>query len=117
MTAQLHSAGVRVVVDDFGTGYSSTSLLQSVSASVLKIERNFVAQMSDGDSGAETIVRSIVDLGHSLGLEVAADGVQHAEALEQLRRLGVTYAQGGAVARPMTGEQLDEWLPRRALQR
>jgi EAL domain-containing protein (putative c-di-GMP-specific phosphodiesterase class I) len=107
---QFHALGVRTIVDDFGTGYSSLSYLQTLPIHGIKIDRSFVGQMSAGDSGAETIVRSIIDLGRNLGLEVVAVGVQSPELHRRLDEMGCTKAQGFHIGRPMTSNELTAWL-------
>jgi diguanylate cyclase (GGDEF)-like protein len=107
---QFHALGVRTIIDDFGTGYSSLSFLQTLPIHGIKIDRSFVGQMGAGDSGAETIVRSIIDLGRNLGLEVVAVGVQSADLHQRLDEMGCTKAQGFHIGRPMTANELTQWL-------
>jgi len=89
----LSGMGVRVAIDDFGTGYSSMEYLGRLPVDVLKIDRSFVLGMST-DPSCATIVRSMIDLGHNLGLGVVAEGVEGDWAVAHLRRLGCDYAQG-----------------------
>ncbi len=103
----LHRAGIRFSVDDFGTGYSSLSHLRDLPIDEVKIDRRFVAELERGD---DRIVRSVIDLGHHLGLEVVAEGVEGPEALERLRELGCDSAQGYHLAVPMAVEELSEFL-------
>jgi EAL domain-containing protein (putative c-di-GMP-specific phosphodiesterase class I) len=107
---QFHTLGVRTIIDDFGTGYSSLSFLQTLPIHGIKIDRSFVGQMGAGDSGAETIVRSIIDLGRNLGLEVVAVGVQTLDLQHRLAEMGCTKAQGFHIGRPMTARELSSWL-------
>ena len=102
---RLGQLGVRSSVDDFGTGHSSLSDLHSLPISELKIDTGFIQTMSDNDSAA-TIVRSIISLGHNLGLSVVAEGVEHNEAMTTLSLLGCDAAQGFHFAHPMAFEQL-----------
>ncbi len=101
--------GVGTSVDDFGTGYSSLTYIRDLPLTELKIDRSFVADMHQR-GGAYTIVRSMIDLGHNLGLEVVAEGVEHPDDMPTLIRLGCDRAQGYAIARPMPEAELADWL-------
>jgi diguanylate cyclase (GGDEF)-like protein/PAS domain S-box-containing protein len=103
--------GVGTSVDDFGTGYSSLTYIRDLPLTELKIDRSFVADMHRR-GGAYTIVRSMIDLGHNLGLEVVAEGVEHPDDMPTLVRLGCDRAQGYAIARPMPEAELTDWLER-----
>jgi diguanylate cyclase (GGDEF)-like protein/PAS domain S-box-containing protein len=105
--------GVGTSVDDFGTGYSSLTYIRDLPLTELKIDRSFVADMHHR-GGAYTIVRSMIDLGHNLGLEVVAEGVEHPDDMPTLLRLGCDRAQGFAIARPMPETDLARWLDDRA---
>jgi diguanylate cyclase (GGDEF)-like protein len=107
---QFHALGVRTIIDEFGAGYSSLSFLQTLPIHGIKIDRSFVVQMGTGDAGAETIVRSIIDLGRNLGLEVVAVGVQSLDLQRRLSEMGCTKAQGFHIGRPMTASELTSWL-------
>jgi diguanylate cyclase len=100
----LRDAGVNVAVDDFGTGYSSLSYLHRLPVNVLKIDRTFVAGLEDPTTVAVT--RSIIELAHTLGLSVVAEGVEEIEQLEVLRSLGCRTAQGFYWSRPVGEEHL-----------
>ncbi|WP_146057292.1 bifunctional diguanylate cyclase/phosphodiesterase, partial [Streptomyces sp. SM14] len=91
--AGLTGHGVRMSLDDFGTGYSSLVHLRRLPVSELKIDRSFVARLAEDGEDAE-IVRCTVDLAHSLGLAVVAEGVEDAETWERLRELGCDAVQG-----------------------
>ncbi len=104
---QLRRLGVRVAIDDFGTGYTSLAHLRQLPADVIKIDRSFVAEMAD-DEGS--LVRLVTDLGHHLGLEVVAEGVETDEQLDALCRLGCDRIQGFLLARPQPAEQLPAWF-------
>jgi len=91
--ADLKALALRVSIDDFGTGHSSLGLLHRLPIDTLKIDRSFVADMSRRRDSLE-IVRTIVALGHNLGMGIVAEGVETAEQLRDLRALGCDYAQG-----------------------
>jgi EAL domain-containing protein (putative c-di-GMP-specific phosphodiesterase class I) len=105
---QLHSSGIRISIDDFGTGYSSLVYLRRLPVDQIKIDRSFVSSMLH-DENATTIVRSTIDLGHSLGLEVVAEGVEDDETWALLADLGCDLAQGYALSRPMPAQELLRW--------
>jgi diguanylate cyclase (GGDEF)-like protein/PAS domain S-box-containing protein len=90
---ELYAMGLNLAIDDFGTGYSSLSALQQFPIGTLKIDQSFVRDVAvDSDDAA--IVRTIIDMGKSLDLEVIAEGVEAADQLEFLRKHGCYYAQG-----------------------
>ncbi|HUE85750.1 MAG TPA: EAL domain-containing protein [Vicinamibacterales bacterium] len=95
---ELHEMGVKLVMDDFGTGYSSLAYLRRLPVSQLKIDRSFIAGLTDGED--EALVRSIIDLAHNLKLEVVAEGVDSAAVCERLRMLGCDMAQGHFISAP-----------------
>jgi EAL domain-containing protein (putative c-di-GMP-specific phosphodiesterase class I) len=104
----LHNAGIRISIDDFGTGYSSMSYLKRLPVSELKVDRSFVSGMlTDVDDGI--LVRSVVDLGHNLGLTVVAEGVEDQATMDALSALGCDIAQGFHLGRPMTVEAFGLW--------
>ncbi|HEX4730070.1 MAG TPA: EAL domain-containing protein [Solirubrobacterales bacterium] len=111
--AELRQLGVAISIDDFGTGYSSLGRLGVLPLDELKIDRSFVAAMGS-DQRTMRVVRSIVDLGRQLGLRITAEGVETPEELEQLAAMGCDAVQGFLLARPMTEQQLQQWLAARA---
>jgi diguanylate cyclase (GGDEF)-like protein len=106
---ELHELGVRLSIDDFGTGYSSLSYLRQLPVSELKVDQSFIANMLV-EQPDEVIVRSTIDLGHNLGLEVVAEGVESEQTLQQLREIGCDVAQGFSISRPLNAERFQAWL-------
>ena len=97
---RLGDAGLRIAIDDFGTGYSSLSYLTRFPLASLKIDRSFVADVLNDEADA-TIVRTIVDMAHTLGFTVIAEGVELDSQAAFLRKLGCEQAQGFLFAHPM----------------
>jgi len=106
---RLERIGVTAALDDFGTGYSSLGYLKQFPVHELKIDRSLVTDIML-EPRDRTIVRSTIDLGHSLGLVVVAEGVEDADTLTLLDRLGCDVAQGYFLGRPMSAAGLAEWL-------
>jgi len=106
---ELYALGLGLSIDDFGTGYSSLGYLKKLPASELKIDKSFVKEMDRNQDDA-TIVRSIIDLAHNLGVDVVAEGVESQEIWEQLRELGCDAGQGYLFSRPLPPERLIEWV-------
>ena len=106
---ELADLGVRLSVDDFGTGYSSLSYLQRLPVHEVKIDKSFIMDMA-GQADNDAIVRSIVDLGTNLGLDVVAEGVDNAAAWSRLRDMGCTAVQGYHLAQPMPAADLVGWV-------
>ncbi len=111
--ARLRRLGVRIAIDDYGSGYSSLAYLRELPVDELKLDRSFVYPMAD-DARAAAIVRSTVELAHSLGLSIVAEGVEHAAAAEELVRYGCDAAQGYHYARALPPGELTDWLDARA---
>jgi diguanylate cyclase len=88
----LHELGVRLALDDFGTGYSSLAYLKRLPLNVIKLDRRFISRL--GTEADDGIVRAVVAMGQSLGLEIVAEGVETAEQLAIVTQLGCQYAQG-----------------------
>ncbi|NGN64015.1 bifunctional diguanylate cyclase/phosphodiesterase [Streptomyces sp. A7024] len=107
--AGLTGHGVKMSLDDFGTGYSSLVHLRRLPVSELKIDRSFVARLAIDNEDAE-IVRCTVDLAHSLGLRVVAEGVEDDETWERLRDMRCDAVQGWLVAAAMPPEETTAWL-------
>jgi predicted signal transduction protein with EAL and GGDEF domain len=109
---ELRALGLRLAVDDYGTGYSSLAYLQELAIDELKLDKSFTLRMTQ-DAGAAAIVRTTVDLAHSLGLTMVAEGVESEAALVELARLGCDVAQGYHISKPLPAEQLTGWLQAR----
>lgn len=105
----LHELGVELSIDDFGTGYSSLAYLKNLAVDELKIDKSFVMNM-EKDRGDEKLVKSTIDLGHTMGLRVVAEGVESSEAWGMLARMGCDHGQGYYMSRPIPVSQLMDWL-------
>lgn len=105
---RLRRVGVQVSLDDFGTGYSSLTYLKRMAPEEIKIDRSFVTGLLSSEPD-RAIVHAAIDLGHSLGARVCAEGVEDAAVLEWLRQAGCDLAQGYAIARPMPVAELPHW--------
>ncbi len=105
----LSNMGIKIAIDDFGTGYSSLAYLKNLPVHEIKIDKSFVLEM-DKDKEDATIVKSTIELGHTLGLSVVAEGVEGEEAWRMLQQLGCNYGQGYYMARPLPPGQVRSWL-------
>jgi len=105
----LRDLGVKISVDDYGTGYASLSYLRDLPVHELKIDRSFVTNMAEDEQSA-TLARSIVELGHNLGLSVVAEGVEDADVAALLTDAGCDMAQGYYFSRPISGLDMTRWL-------
>jgi diguanylate cyclase (GGDEF)-like protein/PAS domain S-box-containing protein len=105
----LRAMGVHFSIDDFGTGYSSLAYLSTLPIDSLKIDRSFVLGMDSGSQNVE-IVRTVLQLGHTLGKTVVAEGIETAEQLQRLQRMGVDKGQGYLMSRPLPAERVREIL-------
>jgi diguanylate cyclase (GGDEF)-like protein/PAS domain S-box-containing protein len=108
--ALVNELGVKLAIDDFGTGYSSLSYLRDLPVDILKIDRSFVNQMSDRGGAGEKLVRAIVAMAHSLGLQIVAEGVETEEQHRTLRELGCAFAQGNLFAQPLLPAEALEFI-------
>jgi diguanylate cyclase (GGDEF)-like protein/PAS domain S-box-containing protein len=107
---QLRGLGVRVAMDDFGVGYSSLAYLQRFPFDKIKIDRGFIARLSEGHSSV-AILRAIAGLGRSLGVTTTAEGVETEAQLEQVRAEGCSEVQGYLFSRPVPAAQLAKFFP------
>ena len=106
---RLHAMGCRLAVDDFGTGQSSLAHLRRLPVDQVKIDKSFVLGMGT-ETGDAAVVRAIVEMGHTLGLTVVAEGVEDCAVRAALAEMGCDVAQGYLVSRPLSAGHLDQWL-------
>jgi EAL domain-containing protein (putative c-di-GMP-specific phosphodiesterase class I) len=111
MLSQLRDLGIGLCIDDFGTGYSSLSYLHKFPINILKVDRSFVSRVGETGENLE-IVRAIVMLARSLGMEVVAEGVETAVQLAQMRAIGCEYGQGYFFSKPLDSEAATALLRR-----
>lgn len=114
MLTDLRAIGIRVAIDDFGTGHSSLAQLQFLPVDQLKIDKSFVLGLDGSEGTNATIVRSIIELGRRMKLEVIAEGVETEAVKEWLRRAGCDLGQGFGIARPMPEDEFPAWVERYA---
>lgn len=105
----LAEMNIKVSIDDFGTGYSSMAYLKGLPASEVKIDKSFVMDMMNNESDA-VIVKSIIDLGHNLSMDVVAEGVEDKQTALRLKQLGCDTLQGYYFSKPMSNTQFLEWI-------
>ncbi|MET0292847.1 MAG: EAL domain-containing protein, partial [Steroidobacteraceae bacterium] len=110
----LRDMGVRLALDDFGTGFSSMSYLQRMPLNTLKIDRSFVQHLP-GDKDSVTLIRTIVTMARSLGLEVTAEGVETAEQALLLTELRCEQLQGWYIGKPVSGKEVASWRTGRSI--
>ncbi|NNF86936.1 MAG: EAL domain-containing protein [Acidimicrobiia bacterium] len=110
----LRDLGVRISIDDFGTGYSSLSYLKRLPIDVLKIDRSFIQALPDDPDDA-AISEAIVRLGHTLNMEIVAEGVETEDQFDFLGRLGCDIAQGYLIAAPLAAPLFAEFAARSRL--
>ena len=106
---RIKEMGIALSIDDFGTGYSSMSYLQRFPLDNLKIDLSFIRLMHVSQENME-IVRAIINLAHTLGMEVVAEGVEDASQRRTLQELNCEYAQGYFYARPMPDDEMRAFL-------
>jgi diguanylate cyclase (GGDEF)-like protein/PAS domain S-box-containing protein len=113
MLRDLLGLGVSIQLDDFGTGYSSLTVLHHFPGDTLKIDRAFVATLTDREE-SQVIIRSIIGLAHNLRLRVIAEGIEDGDQIQALTDLGCEYGQGYYYARPLPAAELEPLLVDRA---
>lgn len=101
--------GYRFYIDDFGTGYSSLSYLHSFPFDALKIDRSFVTNLASGDEHRK-MIETIISIAHNFGMKVVAEGIETEEQQAQLTAMGCEYLQGYHFSRPLSAEELFNWL-------
>ena len=109
---ELESLDVRLAIDDFGTGFSSLAYLKQLPVHKLKIDRSFVSGMA-ASARDQSIVRTVVQLAHNLGLQVVAEGIESSDEVRRLRNMGCMRGQGFFFGRPMRRQQLEQWIAAR----
>ncbi|MAB98456.1 MAG: hypothetical protein CMK71_10360 [Pseudomonadaceae bacterium] len=111
----LRDCGVSLSVDDFGTGYSSLAQLKRMPVQELKIDQSFIRELNDMSEDA-VIVRSTIEMSHSLGLKVVAEGVEHERSFNLLKRWGCDVIQGYLISKPLTAQAFVAWLEQAPIQ-
>lgn len=106
---RLRDLGLTLSIDDFGTGYSSLSQLKKLPVAELKIDKSFILNL-DTSADDQLIVRSTIDLGHTLGLSITAEGVESEAIKTLLKHYGCDTAQGYLYSKPLPAEQFTQWL-------
>ena len=105
---RLAALGVQISIDDFGSGFTSLAYVSDLRVAELKLDRRFISPLSgDARNRESELVRALVELGHALGLQVVAEGIEDPTALGLLRDLGCDLAQGYAISRPLPAAELD----------
>jgi diguanylate cyclase (GGDEF)-like protein/PAS domain S-box-containing protein len=107
--ARLRHLGVRLAIDDFGTGYASLAYLRQLPVDIIKIDPSFVAGLGT-DGTLAMLTRTIVQVGHDLGIEIVAEGIERPEQLELLRAMGCGLGQGYLVARPLAAPGIESLI-------
>jgi diguanylate cyclase (GGDEF)-like protein len=105
---RLKRLNVKLFIDDYGTGYSSLSYLQQLPIDAIKIDQSFVRKMARSRD-SEVIISSTIELGHKLGMEVLAEGVETREDWDHLAAMGCDVAQGFLISMPMPADRIDQW--------
>ncbi|MGC9526608.1 MAG: EAL domain-containing protein [Limnospira sp.] len=106
---RLKKRGIKLSIDDFGTGYSCLNYLHFLPVDILKLDRSFV-RLLGRDKPTEEIVKAIVALGHNLGLELVAEGIETTAQLQKLQQLDCECGQGFLFGKPMTPKVAEEFI-------
>jgi EAL domain-containing protein (putative c-di-GMP-specific phosphodiesterase class I) len=106
---QLKNLGASIVLDDFGAGYASLNYLRQLPINILKIDKSFVMDLLE-DRNSRMIVKAVIDLAHALGLKVQAEGIETPEQRESLIQMGCDRLQGYWFSKPLSREELSQWL-------
>jgi EAL domain-containing protein (putative c-di-GMP-specific phosphodiesterase class I) len=107
--SSLREQGVRIALDDFGAGYSSLGILQEMPLDEMKVDRSFVTDIDDFGR-KQAVLKAMIEVGHSLGLSVTIEGVEHAASLDWLSRHGCDVVQGFVFSRPLDAQAAQAWL-------
>ena len=107
--ARLHEMGVRIAIDDFGTGYASLAYLRLLTVDEIKIDKSFVIDILENNADA-FITQAVIDLGHNLGLEVVAEGIEDEETWDRLAAMGCDQVQGYYLSHPIPATEFTSWL-------
>jgi len=110
----LHNIGIKLSIDDFGTGYSSLNYLKIFPIDVLKIDRSFIRDITF-DKDDETIVKTIIAMGHNLGLKIIAEGVEQQEQLDIIKQYNCEWYQGYYFSEPVPAEDFERYLQKNTL--
>ncbi len=103
----LRDSGIVVSIDDFGAGVTSLVYLRDLAVQELKLDRSFITRLTDGHPHRDSdVVRSTIELGHSLGLRIVAEGIEDVETLNLLAEYGCDIAQGYCISKPKPAEEL-----------
>ena len=106
---RIASMGIELSIDDFGTGYSSLAYLKRLPVNELKIDKSFVMNI-ENDADDIAIVRSTIELGHTMGLKVVAEGIENVRVWNILKDMGCDYGQGYFMCRPIPADELLTWI-------
>lgn len=106
---EFHQLGFGLSIDDFGTGYSSLAYLKDLPANEIKIDKSFVMNMANNEKD-KSIVKAAVNLAHTLGLKIVAEGVEDERTFDILTSMGCDYAQGYYMAKPMHCDDIMTWI-------
>lgn len=106
---RLDALGIKLAIDDYGTGYSSLSYVRQLPVKELKIDQSFVRNLAT-DSGDAAIVKSTIELGHNIGLQVVAEGVEDLATWRMLQQMGCDHAQGYCMSKPLPADAFEQWL-------
>jgi len=104
--------GLRLSVDDFGTGYSSLAQLKKLPIDELKIDKSFVLKLDESEDD-QVIVRSTIELGHNMGLDIVAEGLETEAARKLLAEFGCDMMQGYLLAKPIGADEFSQWAKTR----
>jgi EAL domain-containing protein (putative c-di-GMP-specific phosphodiesterase class I) len=108
LLSELQAFGVKILLDDFGTGHSSLAYLARLPLNKMKIDKSFISRL-ESDVASRAVTDAMLALGHTLNLDMVAEGVESANELEYLQSRGCQQAQGYFFSKPMAGEAFEFW--------